>query len=263
LCGRLRQLDAYRKAPIIMLTAMSERDYMDSAFKAGATDCVTKPFDIAELGARLRVAQELCDARRETRAARAAQWETDAGTARQHGFDLSDPDPVQGLTGLVDFLALRNYLKQISHAGAAASQVIAVKIHRIEDIYARATSDEFSYVLGEVTGAVNEVLRIWGGLISYAGHGVIVAVSNSPSPLASGEIESEVQQRLDERNSEYDNGTPLDIEVSIGNPIQLNFSDMADVPKIIERVIARAERRSIIKHDAPPGVNIHSSPSRS
>jgi DNA-binding response OmpR family regulator len=64
LCGRIRQMDAYGKTPIIMLTAMSERDYMDDAFKAGATDYATKPFDINELGARLRVAQELVLAHR-------------------------------------------------------------------------------------------------------------------------------------------------------------------------------------------------------
>ena len=65
LCARARQLPAYRRMPIIMLTAMSEKDYIVAAFKAGATDYATKPFDIVELGARLRIAQELVSARRE------------------------------------------------------------------------------------------------------------------------------------------------------------------------------------------------------
>lgn len=49
----------YRCTPIIMLTAMSDRSYVSRAFSAGATDYITKPFDLFEIGARILESVEL------------------------------------------------------------------------------------------------------------------------------------------------------------------------------------------------------------
>ncbi|MDB5657533.1 MAG: response regulator, partial [Cypionkella sp.] len=85
-----------------------------------------------------------------------------------------------------------------------------MKVDKIQQVYVRATTEEFIYALREVADAVHEVLRTKCGLISYAGNGVFVVVSNSAAPLCSNEIEAEVQHLLDEKNSEYDCGAPLD-----------------------------------------------------
>jgi len=58
----VRKISGYEETPIIMLTAMTERRYMEDAFLAGATDYITKPFDVLELGARIRVAAKLSEA---------------------------------------------------------------------------------------------------------------------------------------------------------------------------------------------------------
>jgi len=41
-----------------MVTAMTDRKYMDQAYAAGATDYVTKPFDVNDLRSRLGLAAE-------------------------------------------------------------------------------------------------------------------------------------------------------------------------------------------------------------
>lgn len=256
LCSRIRQIPAYRKTPIIMLTAMSEREFMDAAFKAGATDYTTKPFDIHELGARLRVAHELVLARQASELGRGSDDVSGQGAHRPHPFDLAEPIALNGVDGLVDFHSFTNYLKQISRAGLAASQVIAVRIDQIEEIYRLTKADEFTYALCEVACAVTETLQTRGCLISYAGEGVFVVVSNSAAPLPASDIESDMQQLLDEKNSEYDSGNPMDLEVSIGTPVRPNFGDLADVPRAVERAIARAHDRSVSKRHKPRGVNI-------
>jgi CheY-like chemotaxis protein len=256
LCGRVRQIEAYRTTPIIMLTAMSERDYMDNAFKAGATDYATKPFDINELGARLRVAQELVLARRAAQAASGPNAAAGLAGGQPQGPALSDPMAIEGVGSFVDFFALKNYLTQSSRAGLAASQVIAVKIDGIEQIHSRSSAGEFAYALREVADAISEVMRTRGAMISHAGNGLFVIVSNSAAALSAVQIEADVQHLLDEKCSEYDNGDPMDIEVSIGNPIQPNAGDPVDAPRSVERAIARAESRSATKRDAPRGVSI-------
>ncbi|MBB4021546.1 MULTISPECIES: response regulator [Actibacterium] len=62
LCRQIRALRGYADTPIIMLTAMSDKDSIDQAFAAGATDYITKPFDVTEIGARVRVAAKLKEA---------------------------------------------------------------------------------------------------------------------------------------------------------------------------------------------------------
>jgi CheY-like chemotaxis protein len=256
LCSRVRQLEGYRKTPIIMLTAMSERDYMDSAFKAGATDYATKPIDINELGARLRIAEELSKAWRQAEAARETVTAPGPTRNHKHGFDLSDAISVEGMKDILSLGAMKNYLRQCSRAGLAASQVIAAKIDGVEAIYARATTEEFTYALCEVADAIIEALRTKNCMMAYAGDGTFVVVCNSAAPITPDEIEAEVQGLLDERHVQYDTGDPLDIEVSIGNPIQPNFSDIADTSKSLERAIARAESRSAMKRDQPATVSI-------
>ncbi|WP_372886456.1 response regulator [Shimia sp.] len=56
LCEVIRSHDAYRDTPILMLTAMSDEDYIEAAFAAGATDYVTKPFDPNDLNTRVKSA---------------------------------------------------------------------------------------------------------------------------------------------------------------------------------------------------------------
>lgn len=59
LCKKVRAIKDYDETPIIMLTAISGKSDIDEAFAAGATDYVTKPFNITEIGARVRIAEHL------------------------------------------------------------------------------------------------------------------------------------------------------------------------------------------------------------
>jgi CheY-like chemotaxis protein len=256
LCSKLRQLPLYRTAPVIMLTAMSERDFMDRAFKAGATDFATKPFDIAELGVRLRVAQELIRVRQIAEGALAARNGVGAAPLPGNRLDLSDTISIDWVRDVVDFSSLKNYLAQCSRAGISASQIIAVKIDRIEDIHLRSSADEFAYAITDVAHAIDDKLRTEGCIMSYIGNGFFVIVSNSASPLSSSEVEADVQLLLDERNAQYDNGEPMDLEVSVGNAIQPNFGESANFQRSIGRAIARAESRQAEKQNRRPSVNI-------
>lgn len=68
LCRLIREKECYRDIPIIMMTAYDDQKHLRGAFAAGATDYITKPFNMEELLARVRVALRLkqeMDARKE------------------------------------------------------------------------------------------------------------------------------------------------------------------------------------------------------
>ncbi len=247
LCGLVRAIPAYRKTPIIMLTAMTERHYIDRAFEMGATDYANKPFDMTELGARLRVAEELMIARREAPAIGAPAHHSPQADTTQHAFDLADEQCLADIKGVIEYTALGNYLSQLSRAGLAGSQVLAVKINQIDAIYAKASTDEFLYALTEVADAVGDALMTVDCMAAYAGNGVFMIVSSKPTMEPSLELETKIQNLLDEKDSQYDNGDPLDIDVSVGNPLRPNASKAHRVLKTFDRAIARAENRAIKK----------------
>ena len=56
LCRRIRQDEALKKLPIIMLTAMANENDKVQGLEAGADDYITKPFSVRELVARMRAA---------------------------------------------------------------------------------------------------------------------------------------------------------------------------------------------------------------
>jgi CheY-like chemotaxis protein len=59
LCKMIRDLPQYSNSPILMITAMSDKVYLDQSFAAGANDYITKPFDIAELGSGIEFAEKM------------------------------------------------------------------------------------------------------------------------------------------------------------------------------------------------------------
>lgn len=56
LCREIRQRPEYDLTPILMLTAMSDAKYIEEAFRNGATDYLSKPFDPNELNQRVEIA---------------------------------------------------------------------------------------------------------------------------------------------------------------------------------------------------------------
>ena len=70
LCQKIRTNPRYRETPIVMLTAKSERESIKGAFAAGATDFISKPFDIHEVSARVRVVNKLNSTRNQIEALR-------------------------------------------------------------------------------------------------------------------------------------------------------------------------------------------------
>ncbi len=58
-CEYIRKIEDYDDVPIIFLTAKTEKESVVYGFKLGAQDYITKPFDIAELLARVRTHLEL------------------------------------------------------------------------------------------------------------------------------------------------------------------------------------------------------------
>lgn len=58
-CRRIKEVEALRDIPIIMMTARRQPEILRAAFEAGAMDYIKKPFEEVELLARVKAALKL------------------------------------------------------------------------------------------------------------------------------------------------------------------------------------------------------------
>lgn len=246
LCKLVRALPTYKHTPIIMLTALSDKSDIDEAFSAGATDYVTKPYDVTEIGARARVADKLNIARN------AGKKHHAIGAARPKEFTFTakvpffDPQTFDNVDGAVEYQAIKNYLNTLSRSGLHSSNFFAVKIDQAEYIHASASRSEFTYALTNIASAIANTLRPMGFfLMSYAGSGHFLCVSQSLHFDQEEDIEFALQCSIDlaieNANLIYDNGDTIEVSVSVGKTLRPGVSAYQKADRVFRTSIARAE----------------------
>lgn len=241
LCAHVRERSAYKDVPIIMLTGMRDMDHLERAFKAGATDFATKPFEIAEFETRLSALSQLCQARRTDHldvVPDTPQLQDDAIKP-----ELFDDIALGSVTNLISHLSIRNYLQQLSVFSATDARVRAVKLDQFDLISQRTSATKCFSFLSDMADTIGEVFASGKFAMAYSGNGVFVLVSNQDDDLAPVDLEGETQALLNSRASEL--GVELDVKfsVSVGASVQpqVRVSDRAD--KAIFYAICNAEAR--------------------
>jgi len=196
LCKKIREMRHFARAPIIMLTAMSQPEYVERAFSAGATDYLTKPFNFLELAFRLRMAERLVS---EIRRASDGQGEL-ARMRRLMGTPamptLDHPIEITGVDGAIGYSAFENYIMQLSRSSQFLSSIFAVEIADIHKIHATASANEYIYVLHSVAKAIASAMPGAGSLVAYRGSGVFVCATNSRASASVDDIASGIDQYL-------------------------------------------------------------------
>ena len=251
LCKHIRGLDAYERTPIIMLTTASSRKQIDAAFSAGATDYLTKPFDVAVLGKRLRFAMDLSNQDQMASISEEGA-QADALESESHLKCEIPTDILLAKTDrLIELRSLKNYLGQLTRSRHEGFDVQAIRMDPIRHVRAEATDAEFLHVLSEVANSISAALEAQDCLPAYAGRGNFVSVSQHTVPASPGELEGAIRSSVLNKNLQYDNGTPFAVEISVGLSLRPPASKLRSVKQILKRAIARADNRFHSKHKMP------------
>ncbi|PRY74206.1 response regulator [Marivita geojedonensis] len=237
-CRLIRSEPEFATIPIVMMTALRDKESVDSAFRAGATDYVNKPLDVVELEMRLRAVQNINDKRRH-----ALENAVEYPPLNLRTVNRYDVIKVDGVDDLIDYTALCNYLAHLSLAGLETRQVLGVKLHDFEQIAMRASAQELSFFLSEIADVIADQFRRYDCMMSYCGDGSFIVVTDKSKLESSVYLEERVAAALTDRNLEYDDGRVVYLDVSISNPIRPNTSKKQRVRKTFDRAIGRAEAR--------------------
>jgi len=218
LCRIIRKSVVYRTAPILMMTSMMEKRHVDDAFRAGASDYVTKPFDLVELVTRVRLAE------RQALANVVVQDTTPVPTPHRDRGDepwhvaLTDPIRLDDVEGLIGVPALENYLLQLSRSHLATTSVVAFRIFEVANIYERCSGLLYRDVLADVAESILAVLSGHECLMAHAGNGAFCGVIAAGQTFDPEEVELMVNSILFQLEPVDDQGKPLDVRVSVGTP---------------------------------------------
>lgn len=219
LCRHIRACPQYARTPIIMLTSMRDKQHIDAAFQAGATEYVTKPFEVTELGARLRTAEMLV---REQQTAQDNAFVAEAlkeATQASHALDLGAAVEIEDVAGVTSALALQNYLLQLSRGGYFSVCAVGFHIEGVEHLHRHATATEFRYMLTDVAEAIADSLSGTNFLMAYFGGGTFVAVLPKRNAPFFDELELNIRHAIEQMELAHDDGRPMEVRVAVGERI--------------------------------------------
>ena len=224
LCRKIRAVAGYKRTPIVMVTAMTDREFIEEAFAAGASDYLTKPLDPLELRARMTMVERLIaeQARNvllEQRSPLPFEGEEEIGEVEEIEFTLDAPVVLQGFDRIIAYSAMENYLTSLSGKNALNTDVLAISIHNARGLYDTARRIDFMNALYDVGVTIETVLKRFNAMIAYAGDGVFVAVTNAADQPDSLLLEDQIRGRMADFDQIYQRDQLPTPQVKVGPAI--------------------------------------------
>jgi CheY-like chemotaxis protein len=217
LCQWLRRQDRYKETSIIMITSLSDKANIDRAFSSGASDYVTKPFDLTELGSRVRIAQRQLQTSKRLSQKTFEVKAIGAQLDNVYRVDLSDAVHITDVAGVIDMLALENYLLRMQRGDLFATSLLAFRIVNVADLYARCQGNIlFRDILADTVEAVINSMHGINRMTAYAGNGIFVSLVSDFGDLDVSELETECNQLLAGLDVASPSGEPVGLRIKIG-----------------------------------------------
>ena len=239
LCEEARKLPGYMFTPIIMVTAMVQKQYIDEAFEVGATDYVTKPFEFADLKQRLLDAYRLAADRRaaiEVMEADAYAWaDSETGT----NFRLSDPLYFGDLPGCMGLAEFENYVVQLSTMHSKVSKIVAAKVTNVEQIFASHSPGDFRAIMASAGTALLSAAKKEYSLATYWGNGVFLLVHDNTVDLCARHLEHLFSELPSITASRAPSGEKITYQV--GGEVELKASSKMEALFLIDKAVELAE----------------------
>lgn len=242
LCRRIRQLSPTRRTPILMLTAMTGKEFVDQAFTAGAIDYINKPLDTLEVKARLGVIQRLVDETHNRRFLEQSARKSGAVRVSQVAFD--DPVFLEEVAGMIEFLAMENYVLKLGKMRLFNHIAVGFHVRNAQEIYARSPSQEFVEVITDVAEIIYESLKERTVLFSYVGRGDFVCLLPRYPGIARTELELELRMSFEALEPAYLDIGQILPSIQVGKPVSVSLVQFDPPNQLLTRAIEAAQNPS-------------------
>ncbi len=244
LCRHIRGMEKYKRTPIIMATAMSQKSHIDQAFVAGASDYIMKPFEFTELETRIETALKVAKSRPATNSGVSSFDSIQKVLNNSLAQSLEEPFEVGNVDGMVGYVAFQNYLLTLPITSLLSTNVHAVKIANVDEVYGLATPIEFRGIIAKVGQVISVAIEGETSLFTYWGNGTFLCLHQGKSKLQLTGFETRVHDAafcLARREGwqQSDRKTP---HVMVGPMASMKFLNKSNT---LKRAINSVEKRCI------------------
>lgn len=237
-CRAIRKLEIYRQTPIVMITSMSGKGFVDAAFMAGATDYLTKPLDRLEMRARIGMAARL-HAEQDRSAALADQASANAHTPKLR-LDFEASAAIPDVGNCIEYLALENYLLTLGYSRQIGLAAFAVRIENAGAIFSLADPAAYLNMLKDVAVVIADELKTEQPLFAYAGAGDFVALVSRLVEHETKDLELAINIALmDFENIYASEGLPTP-KVIVGELVRSSMVAFGSPVMILNKAVALA-----------------------
>ncbi|MDX2485544.1 MAG: response regulator [Pseudodonghicola sp.] len=228
----VRNMSRYRETPVVMITAMNQKDYIDRAFLAGATDYVTKPFDTTELITRIRLADKL---QSETRRATAALAKPHQ---EKHKPAYGEPVAIEEIKGYVSNGVLQNYVMIMKDQKQLSIGAFAIRVPELERVHAGSSSEEFAYVVTDVAEVISDTLVGTQAFVSYIGAGVFLCVGPKRMLPEAETVQDHLFTMLNDSDLVYCEEVATNFSAQVGAVSSPKLLERRDDLRFLERAVS-------------------------
>lgn len=238
LCRHIRALPAHRLTPIVMVTAMSEKRYVDEAFMSGANDYVTKPIDRVEIKVRLNMVRTILGER--LHAGLLNRQIVKAEESIGADCQFKDPLVLSDAHGLTSFETLENYLLKLGNMRLTSSSAIGFHIENGQRIFEKTSGLEFIDVLTDVASVLADVLKTQAHMLAYAGNGDFVAVVQKAAEIEPSELQATIQEGLAAFADIHVEAGIAPPQIKVGQPKANGLLSFGEPTRMLDEAIASA-----------------------
>lgn len=237
----IRSTPGYALAPIVMLTAMHDRSYIDRAFKAGATDYVTKPFDYVELRQRIQSAQTLAyeNERGKDQGLRPSDY---VGAIARNRDTPENPLVLGQRREFLGYGEFDNYILQLARRRLNKTYVYSVNLSNLATLASRSDPDDFIRSLKTATKRIQEFFVPFGGIGSYRGKGTFLFVTTKRTGLPREAMEAELNTLLE---GAFPGGGTLSPRLVVGAQMALDTGSDERALSTLRQSVEDVERRQV------------------
>lgn len=237
----IRETPGYAYTPILMLSGVEEQSQLERAFFAGATDYLVKPIEFEALHRRLAQVQKQAADKKRAVAAVPGEGDFKGMGGEPKGFTLATPVPLNDVAESIDDAEFENFVRQMLRRQLFRASAFAVKIDRVERLYAAATTEEFTTLLSDIGTTIGAHLLVEGGALCYRGNGIFLCVTERRVKGRRVAREKAVNERLHAFLSATGQRVP---QLTVGDTVSLSTRSELKALEALSRAVENVETLS-------------------
>ena len=243
LTAQLRRIEEYRYTPILMITAMSDRSHIDRAFSAGASDYITKPFDVVEIHSRLRLIQSLLAERLRLEERNPIHQEKSPSSIVTSS-DLEKRLHLPEIDGFIDYLALENYLLQVSRVSLLGMIACGIVVPDMARTFRTSSVFEFEAAVSDFAEAISDCVKPKSFFASHAGEGHFVCVLTNSYTFTPESFEEQLDRTVRDMDLHFCDGRAIPLTLVVGEGISLQLKSSRGISNTLVQALRTAEARA-------------------